>query len=97
MENKWIELGKYDRVRVNRYKGKYSIQMGNQGKEKAFVTWTNPLSYDAEAGGSVPAVKQDGSPLLVPLQIPLGEDAITAGNTIKALYTQILEADDDKD
>ena len=91
MEKTWLEFGKFDRVRINEYNGKFSLQMGSQGKEKVYITWTNPLCWDNEVRGSVPAKKQDGSPLLVPLQIPVGEDMVSAGNTLKALYSQLME------
>lgn len=95
MENKWIELGKYNRVRISKYRDTFSLQMGSAGKEKTYITWTNPLRYDKDANGSVPAVKQDGSPLVVPLQIPIGDDPVTAGNTIKSLYSQVIAMEQD--
>ena len=97
MEKTWLELGKFDRMRINEYNGKFSLQMGSQGKEKVYITWINPLCWDNEARGSIPAKKQDGSPLLVPLQIPLGEDMVSAGNTLKALYTQLTEDEEGRE
>lgn len=89
-EQPWLMIDSYSAIRINMYKGKYAIQKARRTEKDNYIEWTNPLRYDSEAGESRPATKNDGSPLLIPLQIPLGGNAQAAADMLKALYFQLV-------
>lgn len=89
MENPWLKINQYDSIRVSEFKGKFAIQKARRTEKDNYIEWTNPLRYNSEARESQPATKADGSPLLIPLQIPLGTEKQAAIDVLKALLFQL--------
>lgn len=88
-EQEWLKVDSYTSIRISEYKGKYSLQKSRRGEQKNFVEWTNPLRYDPERKESVPATKDNGDPLIVPLQVPLGDEKKKAADMLRTLYFQL--------
>ena len=78
----WIQIDTYNSVRIDEYKGKYSIQQGQRGEQVTYARWCCPQKW---TNGDKTIMKKNGEPVFVPWSISLGTDKEQAIKTLQAL------------
>lgn len=65
-------VDQYNAFKLNEYNGTFEIVSGNDSEGKFWMNWAIASEYDSEAGGSIPAKKDNGSYRNVPIKVILG-------------------------
>jgi hypothetical protein len=86
-------VNQYNAFKLNEYQGIFEVVSGNVNDDKFWMDWAIASEYDSEAGGSIPAKKDNGSYRNVPVKVVLGnrEDAIA---NLKWLLAQLEQKSD---
>jgi hypothetical protein len=80
-------INRYNAIKVDKYKGKFSIVLGNEKENSFYADWRILSQWDPEKGEGVIRVKEDGSYYRLPTAIVLGE----SGEEVKATLAWIYE------
>lgn len=81
------KIDQYNAMKVDKYKGKYSVVLGNEKEDRFFIDWRFLSQWDSEKGEGVVRVKEDGSCYRLPTAIVLGNSE----EEVKATLTWIFE------
>jgi hypothetical protein len=86
-------VNQYNAFKLNEYRGTFEVVSGNENEGKFWMDWAIASEYDSEAGGGIPAKKDDGSYRNVPVKVVLG-DRDEAIENLKWLLAQLEQKSD---
>jgi hypothetical protein len=84
-------INKYNAIMVDKYKGKYSIVLGNEKENKFYTDWRILSQWDEEKREGVVRTKEDGSYYRLPTAIVLGESEEEVKATLSWIYKEVQE------
>jgi hypothetical protein len=78
-------IDKYNVIKVDKYKGKFSVVLGNEKENRFYADWRR----DEEKRKGVVRVKEDGSCCRLPTAIVLGNSEEEVKATLSWIYEEV--------
>ena len=82
-------IDKYNVIKVDKYKGKFSVVLGNEKENRFYADWRILSQWDEEKREGVVRVREDGSYYRLPTAIVLGNSEEEVKATLSWIYEEV--------